>query len=137
MLRPTKEDAFVLFQFRKEVLTPQMIESYDWFLKEFSAETYDEFESKYPSGSEGREHVSRILDLYEYAGVLVSHGLLNENLYFDMSTISAVWSKLEKIVAEMRKNAGSRLYENAVWLAEREKQWNRDVWRPDLSWKLQ
>ncbi len=136
MSKPTREDAFVLFQFRRDVLTPQMNASFDWFMNEFKGGTYDEFESAYPPGSVGREHLSRVLDLYEMAGVLVSHGLLNENLYFDLSTISLVWPKVEKIVDGMRKKGGPRVYENAVWLAGREKQWSRDVWKPNLAWKL-
>lgn len=78
--KPTKEDAFVLFQFRREFLTPDLGVAWNCFMDEFKADTYEEFESKYPPGSLERKHVFAILDLYEMAGVLVSHGLLHENL---------------------------------------------------------
>ena len=28
------------------------------------------------------------------------------------------------------------LWENAVWLAERQKQWSKTVWKANLAWKM-
>jgi len=79
--------------------------------------------------------VSRILAQFEMAGVLISQGHLNENLYFDISPIGFLWPRFEKIIPGWRKDAGSALWENAVWLAERHEKWQKDVWKPDLKWK--
>jgi hypothetical protein len=64
----------------------------------------------------------------------VSHGLLNENLYFDMSPIGFVWEKVAPIVNGARKTS-PQLWENVVWLAERQKKWTKTVWKPKLAWK--
>jgi len=106
-------------------------------MKEFSAKDYQEFKSKYPMGSEAYAHFGRVLGSLELAGVLISHGLLNENLYFDASGIEFMWKQLEKIIPGWQKEAGPALWENAVWLAERQKQWKKEVWKPKLAWKPQ
>ncbi len=134
--RVTHEDADVLLKLTQTTDTPQMQEAMDWFSKEFSAKDYKEFRKKYPIGSEGNNNISRILVSFELAGVLVSHGVLNEDLYFDLSGIGFIWPRLEKIVAGMRKEMDESLFENAVWLAERQKKWHKEVWRPNLTWKL-
>jgi len=134
--RATTKDAEILLKMFDTIGTPQMQESMMWFTKEFSAKDFAEFKSKYPMGSDGNMHVSRVLGSLEIAGVLISHGLLNENLYFDSSAIEFMWTKLEKIIPGWQKEAGPALWENAVWLAKRQKQWKKDVWKPNLAWKL-
>lgn len=136
MKRATAEDARILLQLLEIHNSPQWQEAMTWFTKEFSAKNYQEFKSKYPEGSEGAMHVGQILGSFETAGVFVSHGLLNEDLYFDLSGIGFMWKKLEKIVSGMQKETDPSLWENAAWLAERQKQWKKDVWKPSLAWKL-
>lgn len=136
MKPPTKRDAEIFLMMMQTFDTPQSMESMEWFMKEFSAKDYKEFKSKYPDGSPGRGHVGRILGQFEIAGVLISQGLLNENLYFDASGIEFIWGKLEKIVAGWQAEAGPALWENAVWLAQRQKKWKKDVWKPNLKWKM-
>jgi hypothetical protein len=53
-----------------------------------------------------------------------------------MSGIGFIWPKLENIVTGMRKEMDESLWENAVWLANRQKQWKKEVWRPNLAWKF-
>lgn len=133
--RPTIKDAELLLRLNQTFNTPQMVESGNWFMKEFSAKDYQEFKSKYPVGSKEWAHVGDVLSSFETAGVLISHGLLNENLYFDASGIEFVWDKVAHIIPEWQKEAGAALWENAVWLAERQKKWKKNVWKPNLKWK--
>jgi hypothetical protein len=136
MTKPTVKDAEILLKLYSTFDTPQIEKSMTWFMKEFSAKDYKEFDSKYPRGSDGNMHVGRILATLEIAGVLISNGVLNEDLYFDSSGIEFMWEKLGKIIAGWQKVAGPALWENAVWLAERQKQWKKDVWKPGLAWKM-
>jgi hypothetical protein len=135
-MKTTKEDADLLLKLMQFTDTPQMVEAMNWFSKGFSAKDYKEFQKKYPNGSAGENHFSRIISSFELAGVLVSQGLLSEDLYFDMSGIGFIWPRLEKIVSGMRKEMDESLWENAVWLANRQKQWRKEVWRPNLDWKF-
>ena len=93
MKRPTRADAQLLLQLFEMLNTPQSAEARAWFLKEFSAKDYQEFKSKYPVGSKEWESVGQVLAPLEMAGVLISHGLLNENLYFDSSGIGFIWRR--------------------------------------------
>jgi len=136
MRRPTKEDAKLLLMLFQTFNTPEQREAGTWFMKEFSARDYNEFKSKYPEGSKEHNYIGDILSSLETAGVLVSHGLLNENLYFDASGIGFIWEKLGPIIAGWQKEASPALWENAVWLAERQKQWSKKVWKPNQKWKI-
>jgi hypothetical protein len=116
--------------------TPENNQAMEWFMKEFKApKNYKKFVAKYPVGSQGFDNVSRVLAGLETAGVLVSHGLLNENLYFDVSGIEFIWPTLAPIIPGAQKESGPTLWENAVWLAERQKWWKKNVWKPNMKWK--
>jgi hypothetical protein len=133
--KPTKDDAEIFLKMMDSFRTPATEQAMRWFMVEFNADDYNDFMTKYPRESEGYLNIGRILGQFEMAGVLVSHGLLNENLYFDASGIGFVWPKLEKIVLGMQKEMGPALWENAAWLANRQKQWANEVWKPGLAWK--
>ena len=136
MTRATRNDADIFLRMLDSMSTQQMQEAMNWFSKDFSAKDYSEFKKKYPQGSLGNNNVMAILVNFETQGVLVSHGLLNEDLYFDFSGIGFIWPRLEKIVAGMRKEMDESLFENAVWLAKRQREWKKEAWRPNLAWKL-
>lgn len=137
MKRPTKEDAEILLRLFQTFNTPQQYESEAWFMKEFSAKDYQEFKSKYPMGSPGYMHVVGVLSSIETAGMLISHGLLNENLYFDATGgVEFIWNRVKHIIPDWQKEAGPALWENAVWLAERYQDWQKKVWKPNLKWKI-
>ena len=136
MAKPTREDAELLLRFFQTTSTPENLKAMEWFAKEFKTpKNYKKFKSKYPPGSTGFNNIGRILSNYETAGVLVSQGLINENLYFDLSAIGFVWPQLAPIIPGWQKEAGANLWENAVWLAERQKWWLKNVWKPGLKWK--
>jgi len=133
--RPTKDDAELLMRMMELSSNPRMAEAMTWFDNELKVKDYTEFKEKYPMGSPGNNYFGMIVGQFELAGALVSHGLLNENLYFDISGIGFVWDRLDPIIKGQRKEMGPALWENAVWLAERQKKWSKSVWKPNLAWK--
>lgn len=133
--RPTKRDAELYLELVQTFNSPRTREAHEWFAKEFTAKSYKEFVSKYPMGSKEFGYLSTILAEFEVAGSFISFGLLNEDLYFDNSGIGFSWERLEPVVTGWRKAARPQLWENAVWLAERQKRWTKSVWKPDLKWK--
>jgi len=135
MKKPTKDDAEIFLRLMQTFNTPHDHDAGIWFMREFSAKDYAEFKSKYPRTSDGYHNVGHVLSFYEVAGVLVSHGLLNENLFFDASDIAFTWAKLEKIIPGWQKEVSPALWENAVWLAKRYKYWQKNVWKPNQKWK--
>lgn len=134
--KPTKDDAELLIKLMELSATPQVEAAMAWIDKELDAKDYAEFKAKYPMGSEGNKHFSWVMANFELAGALLSHGILNENLYFDVSGIGFLWERLGPIAEGMRRDVSPALWENTVWLAARQKEWTKTVWKPNLSWKL-
>jgi hypothetical protein len=98
MKKPTKDDVEIFLRLIQTFNTPHDHEAQMWFTREFSAKDYEEFKSYYPVHSQGYHNVGHVLSFYEIAGALMSHGLLNENLFFDASDIAFTWDKVKKII---------------------------------------
>ncbi len=63
--------------------------------------------------------------LWEIAGVLVDHGLLNEGLFFDTYLVKPWWEPVKPIVyGERREYEEPRLAENFELLYEKEQAWH-------------
>ncbi len=136
MKKPTKEDAEIFLRLIQTFNTPQQSESLKWYMKDFSAKDYAEFEAKYQKGSPEWGHLEDVLGFYEFAGVLVSHGLLNENLFFDAYGIEVIWKKVGHIIPDWQKAEGLSHLENFAWLAKRYQSWKKNVWKPNQKWKV-
>lgn len=133
---PTTEDAKLILKLVEIGQSEPQRAASRWVTSEFSAKDYAEFEQKYPPGSEEAERVGMVLGFLETIGVLVSHGLLNENLVFDLSFgMDPVWEKLGPIIPGWQKATIPALWENAIWLHKRYVAWRKNVWTPGLKWK--
>ena len=113
-------------------------EAYRWFIGNFSAKTLEEHDRKYPPGSIERDRVTELREFYETVGVLVSQGVLSEDLFFDIAFhLKAVWEKLGPVIEDWQKVAHDpAIEENMAWLAKRYQTWSKTVWKPELKWKL-
>jgi len=63
----------------------------------------EEFEKRFPRGSEGWEHFSTMAIFWETPGSLMRRGLLQEDLAFDTFMDAPPWGKVERIVLDRRK----------------------------------
>ena len=137
MPKPSQEDAQLLLKLVEFVNSDYYRKAWRWVVNDFSAEKYEDFVRKYPKGSEEYQRVGNVLGFFETAGVLVSHGLLHEDLFFDLSFgMDLVWPKISPIIPGWQKEAGLALWENAIWLVDRYQAWQKKVWKPNLSWKM-
>lgn len=137
LTKPTQEDARLLLKLVETVDSEYYRKAYRWLLSEFSAQSYEDFVKKYPQGTEEYHQVSSILGFFEVCGVLVSHKLLSEDIFFDLSFgLDLVWHKVGPIVPGWQKEAGPAIWENAIWLHQRFQAWSKTVWKPGLKWKL-
>ena len=98
MRNPSKEDVETLLMLIQTFNTHQYPDLLKWFIRGFSAKDYADFKTKYPQGGTEWGHLEDVLGYYEFAGVLVSHGLLNENLFFDAINIDVIWNKIGPVV---------------------------------------
>ena len=101
-----------------------------WFLEELDANNYEEYSEKYSGTSSGRSRFIAVCCFFELSGVLVSYGLIDQNLYFDMFNPAPFWEKAKSIVEGMRKKR-PHIYEKFELLNNERLNWTknrRPVW---------
>lgn len=126
--KPTAEDARIVMELWKLGGTDRSVKASRWFFNEFvpkKINDYVEYRRLYPMGSEEGGHVGEIFGWFELVGGLVEHGLVNEDLLFDViPPIRMFWEPLKPVIygerAEMKE---PRIGENFELLYERHKRW--------------
>lgn len=125
---PTTEDAKLLIELLKLSMTEERRKAFEWFMMEFSKKElkdYVEFKRLYPDGSDGQRYVGNIMGWFELVGALVEHGVLNEDLFFDVSAPPRFfWEPLKPIIYGTRGEMKEpRIGENFELLYERYMRW--------------
>jgi hypothetical protein len=95
-----------------------------WFLERLDASDYKEYLEKYPGASSERSHFIAVCGFFELSGVLVSHGLIDQNLYFDIFNPTPFWNKAKPIVEGMRTKR-PHIYENFELLNNKRLSWTK------------
>ena len=102
-----------------------------WFLEGLDASNYNEYREKYSGACMERSHFVTVCGFFELSGVLVNHGLVDQDLYFDIFNPTPFWNKARPIIEGMRrKRSDSYYYENfeslnnkrLIWKKKRSKQ---------------
>jgi len=135
MAEPTGQDALLYTQLLAITQTEHHARARRWVQFDFDAGSYRELEQKYPPGSEERDRLVVVMGFYESAGVLVSRGLLHEDVFFDAPyNFDTVWPKLKAIVSEWQAAAEDpAVWENFNWLGLRYDAWLRERWQSKLE----
>jgi hypothetical protein len=95
-----------------------------WFLEEFDANSYEEYVEKYSGASSGRSHFVTVCGFFELSGVLISHKMIDQNLYFDMFNPTPFWQKAKFVLEGMRIKR-PHIYENFESLNDRRHKWTK------------
>jgi hypothetical protein len=95
-----------------------------WFLEEFEANSYEEYVEKYSGASLGRSHFVTVCGFFELSGVLISHKMIDQNLYFDMFNPTPFWQKAKFVLEGMRIKR-PHIYENFEALNDRRLKWTK------------
>lgn len=93
-----------------------------WFLEELDAKNYEGYLEKYSGASSERSHFIAVCGFFELSGVLVSSGLIDQNLYFDIFNPTPFWDKAKPIVEGMRTKR-PHIYENFELLNNKRLSW--------------
>lgn len=126
MPKPSKQDAEILLTLMDISLSNPVREAYQWLRTLPAGLGLEEFEQKFPRGSDGWEHFTTLAIFWETAGSLMRRGLLNEDLAFDTFLDAPPWSKLERIVRDRREREKAPAEgENLEWIATRAREWVR------------
>lgn len=126
MVKPTRADAEILLRLVELAQSEQMVKAQKWFWGEFNAKDFEEFQQKYPDGSEGNSYCMTISSFWETVGVLLYYKLINEDLLFDRFMVDIYWEKLKSITYGMRKTyKAPDIAENFEWLAQQAVKWKK------------
>ena len=95
-----------------------------WFLDGLDAADYNEYTQKYSGASMERCHFVAVCGFFELSGVLVKHGLIDQDLYFDIFNPTPFWNKARPIIEGMRtKRSDSFYYGNFESLNDKRLSW--------------
>jgi hypothetical protein len=73
-----------------------------WFLDGLDASNYNEYNEKYSAASMEQCHFVAVCGFFELSGTLVSHGLIDQDLYFEIFNPTPFWNKAKQIIEGMR-----------------------------------
>ena len=93
-----------------------------WFLEDFYANSYEEYVEKYSGASIGRSRFVAVCGFFELSGVLVSHKMIDQDLYFDMFNPTPFWQKARFVLEGMRIKR-PHIYEKFESLSDRRIKW--------------
>jgi Domain of unknown function (DUF4760) len=98
-----------------------------WFLDGLDAADYNEYKEKYSGASMERCHFVAVCGFFELSGVLVNHGLIDQDLYFDIFNPTPFWNKVKPIIEGMRnKRSDPYYYENFESLNSKRLSWKKE-----------
>jgi hypothetical protein len=95
-----------------------------WFLEVLDASDYKEYLEKYSGASMERSHFIAVCGFFELSGVLLNHGLIDQELYFEMFNPTPFWNKAKPIVEGMRTKR-PHIYENFELLNNKRLRWTK------------
>jgi hypothetical protein len=95
-----------------------------WFLEELDVDSYDEYIQKYGGSSIQRSYFIAVCGFFELSGVIVSHRMIDPDIYFDMFNPTPFWNKATSTVEGMRKKR-PHIYENFEMLNNKRLSWTK------------
>ncbi|HLN34607.1 MAG TPA: hypothetical protein VK250_04925 [Nitrososphaeraceae archaeon] len=95
-----------------------------WFLEELDVDSYEEYIQKYGGSSIQRSYFIAVCGFFELSGVIVSHRMIDADLYFDMFNPTPFWNKAKSVVQGMRKKR-PHIYENFEMLNNKRIGWTK------------
>src|SRR2546426_12469670 len=103
MSKPTTQDAQALLTLMDIFLSDSVREARKGWRTLPEGLSLEEFEERFPGGSEGWEHFSTIAIFWETAGTLMRRGLILADLAFDTFTDAPPRGKRERNTEERAK----------------------------------
>jgi len=95
-----------------------------WFLEELDVNSYDEYKQKYGGSSIQRSYFIAICGFFELSGVIISHRMIDPDIYFDMFNPTPFWNKAALTIEGMRKKR-PYIYENFEMLNNKRLGWTK------------
>jgi hypothetical protein len=122
---PDHHDAELLLRLYDLRREEKLRRARDWFIREFNAENIDDFQRRYPAGSEENGYFRMAVSYWDMAASLVNRGLVHEELFFENTgEFWAVWEKMQHLVPAQRERLKSpQIFNNLQRLVTRYEEW--------------
>ena len=122
---PDHHDAELLLRLYELRREEKLRRARDWFVREFNAENADEFQRRYPLGSEENAYFRMTVSYWDMAASLVNRGLIHEELFFENTgEFWLVWEKMAHLVTAQRERMKSpKMFSNLQRLVARYEEW--------------
>jgi hypothetical protein len=95
-----------------------------WFLEELDVDSYEEYIQKYGGSSIQRSYFIAVCGFFELSGVIISHRMIDPDIYFDMFNPTPFWNKAAPTIEGMRKKR-PHIYENFEILNNKRLGWTK------------
>ena len=119
MAKPTYQDADIMLKMAQWGADIDFLAIRNWVWSDEFVQEPDEFDKKFPTGSDEQKKIGTFLMWYETLGTLYKHGLMNGELLFDWLFVSADWERVKDIVLDARERRGNpRVLENFELMAK-------------------
>jgi len=122
---PDHHDAELLLRLYDLRREEKLRKAREWYMREFHADSADEFDLRFPRGSEGHTFFRMVLSYWDMAASIVSQGLIKDEFFFENTTeFWLVWTKVKRLAPELRERRKNPLiWKNLVTLAETFEKW--------------
>lgn len=122
---PDHHDAELLLRLYELRREEKLRRARDWFLREFRADTVEEYSRNYSASSEESAFIRMTVTYWEMAASVVNHGLIHEEFFFESGgELWAVWMKISPLAPGLRERAKNpHLYGNLEKLALKYEKW--------------
>ena len=97
----------------------------DWFLREFNAKSTDDYQQKYPPGSNEDAYFRMVVTYWEMVGSIVNSGLIKQDFFFQSTgEFFAVWERIKHLLPKVREAfKNPHLWENLDLMAGNYEEW--------------
>ncbi len=111
-----------LYDLRREA---KLRQGRDWFIREFSARSFEDYQAQAPAGSEQNAWFRMTVTYWDMAASLVNRGLINPDLFFESTgEFWIVWDKVRNVAPTLReRNKNPMSWKNLETLAGKYEKW--------------
>lgn len=122
---PDHHDAELLIRLYDLRREEKLRQAREWFIGKFNAATFEEMLQKYPHGSQENAYLRMAASYWDMAASIVSHGLINEEFFFENSSEYWIfWQKLKPLAPAARAAFKNPFYwKNLETLSEKYEKW--------------
>ncbi|TAM82571.1 MAG: hypothetical protein EPN47_07875 [Acidobacteria bacterium] len=97
----------------------------EWFIGQFQLKSADEYQKKYPPGSEENTFTRMVVTYWEMVGSIVNSGLIEQDFFFqNTGEFFIIWEKIKPLVPGIRESfKNPLLWKNLEKLSENYEEW--------------